>query len=85
MELVIILPVHQYSIDIFIYSGPSGYWVLTESKILLKLVLEGVRIVVLPLVLTNRLNKNQVSRAAFTYCRLSVFLKDSFFQIIYRS
>ena len=31
----------------------------------------------------NRLNKTE--SAVFEYCRFSVFLKDPFFQIIYRS
>ena len=45
MELVKLLPVHRYSVDIFSYSGLSGlFMVLTESRIPLKPVLGGVRI-----------------------------------------
>ena len=40
-----------------------------ESIIPLKLVLGGVRIVALPIVLMNRLNKMQ--SAVFLYCRFS--------------
>ena len=45
MEFVKLLPVHRYVVDIFSYSGPSEYWVLMESRIPLKPVLGGVRIV----------------------------------------
>ena len=42
---------HRYSVDIFSYSGPSGFdfrdWVLIESSIPLKPVLGDVRIVAL--------------------------------------
>ena len=47
MELVKLLPVHGYSVDAFSYSGPLGIWVMAESRIQLKPVLEGVRIVAL--------------------------------------
>ena len=56
------------------------YWVLTESRIPLKLVLECVRIVALSSSSHVRLYKTE--SAVFFYCRLSVFLKDPFFQII---
>ena len=40
MELVKFLPLHQYSVDIFSYSGPSGILGSdAESRIPLKLVL----------------------------------------------
>ena len=38
-ELVKLLPVHRYCVDIFSYSGPSEYWDLAESRIPLKAVL----------------------------------------------
>ena len=50
-------------------------WVLMESRIPLKPVLGGVRI------LMNRRNKTE--SAVFLHCRFSLFLKDLFFQIIY--
>ena len=53
------------------------YWVLAENRIPLKPVLGRVRIVALPLVLMNRLNKTEY--AVFLYCRFSLFLKDPFF------
>ena len=50
MELVKLLPVHQYRFDIFSYSGPSGI-LGSEGKqntaLPLKLVLGGVIIVAL--------------------------------------
>ena len=63
-----ILPVHRYSVDIFI-----EYWVLTGSRIPLKPVLDGVRIYALSI----RLNKTE--SAVFFYCRFSLFLKDPVF------
>ena len=47
MELVKLLPVHQYNVDIFHILVLQEYWVLTEIRILLKPVLGGVRIVAL--------------------------------------
>ena len=47
MELVKLLPVHQYSVEIFSYSGPSGILGSDESRIQLKPVLGGVKIVAL--------------------------------------
>ena len=47
VEFVKLLPVHQYRVDHFSYSGPSEYWVLTENRIPLTLVVGGVRIVAL--------------------------------------
>ena len=40
-------PVHRYSVDIFSNSGPLGILCSDESRIPLKLVLGGVRIVAL--------------------------------------
>ena len=57
------------------------YWVLTESRMLLKQVLGGVRIVALSIVLINRLNKTE--SAVFLYCRFSLFLKDLFFSRLF--
>ena len=48
-----------------------------ESRIQLKPVLGGVRIVALSIVLMNRLNKTE--SAVFLYCRFSLFLRDPFF------
>ena len=45
VELVKFLPVHRYSVDIFSYFGPSGILDSDESRIPLKPVLGGVRIV----------------------------------------
>ena len=47
VELIKQLPVHRHSFDIFFISGPSGILGSGESRIPLKLVLEGVRIVAL--------------------------------------
>ena len=47
MELVKFLPLHLYSVDIFSYSGPSGILGSGGSRIPLKPVLGGVRIVAL--------------------------------------
>ena len=44
MELVELLPVHRYSVDIF-FILVLEYLFLTESKIMLGPVLEGARIV----------------------------------------
>ena len=52
------------------------YRVLTESRISLKLVLGGVRIVALSISSQDRLNKTE--SAIFLYCRFSLFLKDLF-------
>ena len=45
MELVKLLPIHRYSVDIYSYSGPSGILGSDRSRILLKPLLGGVRIV----------------------------------------
>ena len=78
MELVKLLPVHRYSVDIFFHIlFLQEYWFLTESRILIKSVLGGMRIVALsissqhfPLVLMNRLDKTE--SAFFLYCRFSL-------------
>ena len=44
LELVKLLPVHRYRVDIFHILVLQEYWLLTESKIQLKSVLVGVRI-----------------------------------------
>ena len=78
-------PMHKTYIDkeliFFHILVLQEYWVLMEIRILLKPVLGDVRIVALPLVLMNRLNKTE--SAVFLYCRFSLILKDPFFQIIY--
>ena len=47
VELVNLLPVHGYSVDLFHILVLQECWVLTECRILLKPVLNGVRIVAL--------------------------------------
>ena len=47
MELVKLLPVHRYKVDIFHILVLWEYWALTESRILLKPVLGGMIIVAL--------------------------------------
>ena len=59
MELVKLLQVHQYSVDIYSYSGLSGIWGSVESKIPLKLVLGPLELLHFPLVLMNTLNKTK--------------------------
>ena len=50
MELVKVLLVHRYSVDIVSYSGPSGTLGSdVESRIPLKPVLGGMRIVAFPI------------------------------------
>ena len=63
------------------YSVLQEYWVLTESRIVLKPVLGARELLQFPLVLMNRLNKTE--SAVFIYFRFSLFLKDPFLQIIY--
>ena len=41
------LPLHRYSVDMFHILVFQGYWVLMESRISLKPVIEDVRIVAL--------------------------------------
>ena len=78
LEVVKRLPVHRYSVDIFSYSGPSG--ILCSYGIPFKLVLGGVRIVVLSISSHEQTQKTE--SAVFLYCSFSLFLKDQFFQII---
>ena len=47
MELVKLLPVHPYSVDIFHVLVLQEYLVLTENRIPLKTALGGVRVVAL--------------------------------------
>ena len=47
VELVKLLPIHRYRVDIFHILVLQEYWVLTESRIPLKPVLGSVRIVAL--------------------------------------
>ena len=74
MQLVKLLPIHRYCIDIFHILVLQEYWVLAESRIPLKPVLGGVGIVAL---------SNKTDSGVFLYCRFSLFLKDPFFQIIH--
>ena len=52
------------------------YWVLEESRLLLKPVLGAWEFLHFPLVLVNRLNKTE--SVVFLYCRFSLFLMDPF-------
>ena len=56
------------------------YWALTESRIPLKPVLGGVRIVSFSISSHEQTQYNRV--CCFLYCRFSLFFKDPFFQII---
>ena len=47
VELVKLLPVHRYSVDIVHISALREYWILTESRIPLTPVLGGVKIIAL--------------------------------------
>ena len=77
LELAKLLPVHRYSVDIFFQVLVlSDFWVLTESRILLKLVLKGVRIVKLSF--TSHYRLNQTESAFFLYFRFCLFLNDPF-------
>ena len=53
------------------------YWVLKESRIPLKPVLGGVRIVALSISSQEQTQENE--SAVFLHCRFSLFLKDPFF------
>ena len=77
VDMVKLLHVHRYSVDIFHILVLQEYWVLTESRVPLKPVLGDVRIVALSIRSQNRLNKTK--SAVFLYCRFSLFLKDPFF------
>ena len=81
VEMVKLLPVHRYSVDIFHILVLQEYWVLTENRVLGEV--GGVlakELLHLTLVLINRLNKTEST--VFVYYRFSLFLKDSFFQIV---
>ena len=47
VELVKLLPVHRYSVDIVHISALREHWILTESRIPLTPVLGGVKIIAL--------------------------------------
>ena len=57
MELVKLLPVHRYSVDIS-YSGPSGILGFGGKNLPHKPVLGGMRIAALSISSHDRLNKN---------------------------
>ena len=80
MELVKLLHVHQYSVDNFSYSSPSGILGSDGSRILLKPVLGGVRIVSLSF--SSHEQTQYTKSASFLHCRFSLFMQDLFFQII---
>ena len=61
--------VHQFHILVL-----QEYWVLKESRIPLKGVIGGVRIVALSVNSLNRLNETESS--VFGFCRFSLFLND---------
>ena len=68
VELVKLLHVHRYSVDIFFnVLVLQEYWVLRESRILLKPVLGGVRIVALSI-------SSHKTESAVLPCILSLFL-----------
>ena len=66
---------HRYSGAISSYSG-----LLTESRIPLKPVRGGMRIVALSISFHEQTKNESV---VFQYCRFSLFLKNPVFQIIY--
>ena len=79
VELVKLLHLHRYrySVDIFFHILVlKEYWVLTESRILLKPVLGGVRIVALSI--SSHADSIKLS-LLFSYIVGSLFLKDPFF------
>ena len=76
MELVKLPPVYQYSVDIIHVLVSQEYTVLTERKIPLKSVLRCMRIV------APSISSHETESVVFKYCRFSLFLKDSFLQII---
>ena len=59
MELVKLLTVHRYNVDIFSYSGPSGILGSDGKQNRLKRVLEGVRIVALSISSHEQTQLNQ--------------------------
>ena len=60
VELVKLLPVHRYSVDIFHVLILQEYWVLMESKITLKPLLGSVRIVALSIYSYEQTHLNRV-------------------------
>ena len=71
MELVKLFPVHQYSVDIFHILVFQEYCALMESRIPFGPGLWAWWLLRIPLVLTNRIYKNE--SAVFLYCRFSLF------------
>ena len=77
MDLVKLLPVHRYSIDIFSYSGPSGI-LGSDGRLNAAWCWWAWEFMHFVLVLMNRLNK--IECGVILYCRFTVFLNDPFFQ-----
>ena len=81
MELVKLLHIHRYSVEFFFQIKVlQEYWVLAESRIPLKPVLVGVRIVALSIVSHEETQLNQVS--CFLILEVLSILKDLFFKFI---
>ena len=59
MELVNILPVHRYSVDIFSYSGPLGIFGSGRNQNTTYAGARGIELLHFPLVLMNKLNKTE--------------------------
>ena len=81
MEFVKILIVHRYSVDIFHILVHQEYWVLTESRIPLKLVPGDVRIIALSISSYEQTKKTK--SAVFLYCRFFLFLNNPFFLCLF--
>ena len=78
MELVEILPVHRYSVDIFyIFWSFRNIGSGRKQNTANRPVLGACELLHFPLILMNILNKTE--SAVFLYCRFSLFLKDPFF------
>ena len=71
MELVKLLPVHLYSVDIFPYSVSQEYCALMESRIPLRPGLWAWGLLRVPLIPKNRINKTE--SVVNLYCRFSLF------------
>ena len=81
VELVKLLPVHRYSVYIFLTLVLRAYWVETESRITLKLVLGSVKIVELSISSHEQTQLNRV--CYFLKVLVLSFSEGSIFQIIY--
>ena len=81
MELIKLLPVHRYSVDIFHTLVLRAYWVQTESRITLKLVLGSVRIVALSISSHEQTQLNRV--CYFLIVLVLSFSEGSILQSIY--